>query len=572
MARQRPKNKLLIVLLALFGAVAGLGVPFAQKSLIDRISLGAPTDLMALGALAITAFSLMVLSRSLLTLVRLLGLREGSLVVRWLSSQLYIHTLNLHPHVRRNKTTGELTALYTSHIQNISFFFEEIMPLTATALLPVLLAPFAVHAMVGIPIYPVIFTLFAAIGMSFFLANRQSRLFAIDKKTDEIRIAMIHEWLVNIRTLRLLGWTNAVEKSIFLARKNSSEQRIRVVRNGTFMNSISFIAPAAINCAGIWALVINNPNQITPGSLFGIIWTLGVFLVTPIRMLPWAIVIYLDAKSSLDRITDVLRLPVEEPDTKVTSTEPNISATRPLPIDVRGLNLTIDGKHLLKDVSLRVDAGELLVIVGEVGAGKSLLLQALTRDLHATFEYYRIGQWDASEISLQQLRGLFATVPQEPFAMSATVGQNIAFHFAAADNHILLHESLAATDLNADLQHWPDGLATELGERGVNLSGGQRQRLTLARAVYANRSIILLDDTFSALDRDTEIFIFKELICGKWHQKTRILVTHRFAQLQADWNVVFLAGGRVAAYGKFSDLKNTNREFSHFIENKGESR
>jgi ABC-type multidrug transport system fused ATPase/permease subunit len=156
-------------------------------------------------------------------------------------------------------------------------------------------------------------------------------------------------------------------------------------------------------------------------------------------------------------------------------------------------------------------------------------------------------------------------VPQEGFVMSASLRENIMFRYdatSAHDNEI--EKSLAVAQFHLREEHLPDGLETEIGERGVNLSGGQRQRVSLARARFFDRPVILLDDCLSAVDVDTESQLIGELIDGEWKQRTRVLVTHRLSVLARVDRVFFMEDGRIVDSGLFSELLARNEKVRAF--------
>jgi ABC-type multidrug transport system fused ATPase/permease subunit len=124
---------------------------------------------------------------------------------------------------------------------------------------------------------------------------------------------------------------------------------------------------------------------------------------------------------------------------------------------------------------------------------------------------------------------------------------------------------LALAQFRIDGEHLQHGLETEIGERGVNLSGGQRQRVALARAHFLRRPVLLLDDCLSAVDVDTERRLISELIDGAWHDRTRLLITHRLSVLEKVDRVMFLEDGAIVASGTFEHLLATSQKVRDFV-------
>ncbi|KAL7705860.1 ATP-binding cassette protein subfamily C member 1, partial [Lotmaria passim] len=194
-------------------------------------------------------------------------------------------------------------------------------------------------------------------------------------------------------------------------------------------------------------------------------------------------------------------------------------------------------RALLTDVDLRIPRGRLTVVLGPTGSGKSTLLDSL------------IGALAVTRGRVACSRSV-AYVPQQPWIMSATLRDNVVF-FGAADA-AAFERAVASSQLAADLALLADGAETEIGERGINLSGGQKARVSLARAVYADRDVYVLDDPLSALDAHVGERVMRECVCGALARKTRVLATHQVsAAAYADY-VVLLQDGRVAFQGTYA--------------------
>ncbi|KAK7199248.1 pentamidine resistance protein 1 [Novymonas esmeraldas] len=195
----------------------------------------------------------------------------------------------------------------------------------------------------------------------------------------------------------------------------------------------------------------------------------------------------------------------------------------------------LHAKTLLADVDVRVPRGRLTVVLGPTGSGKSTLLDALIGALAVT----------RGRVACE--RGV-AYVPQQPWIMNATLRDNVVF-FGAPDA-AALERALRSSQLAADLALLADGADTEIGERGINLSGGQKARVSLARAVYADRDVYVLDDPLSALDAHVGERVMRECVCGALAGKTRVLATHQVhVARDADHVVVLAADGRIAFQG-----------------------
>lgn len=188
------------------------------------------------------------------------------------------------------------------------------------------------------------------------------------------------------------------------------------------------------------------------------------------------------------------------------------------------------GSATLKGIDLEVKMGELLGVVGPVACGKSTLLAAIQGEVPASL----------GSVCRQ---GTMAYVAQEPWIVNATLKENITF--GCAEDEERYNSILDATALKPDLQAIYGGDQAEIGERGINLSGGQKARVELARAIYTDRDIVLMDDVMSAVDNQAGQTIMKEAILGKLAGKTRVLCTHAAQYLHHCDRVVVMRDGKI---------------------------
>lgn len=214
-----------------------------------------------------------------------------------------------------------------------------------------------------------------------------------------------------------------------------------------------------------------------------------------------------------------------------------------------------DEFYKLKNINLRIRRGSLVAIVGTVGSGKSSLLNALIGEMRKVNGAVKFG-------------GTIAYCPQTAWIQNANLKENIIFGSPwDAERYAMVINTCA---LQADLNQLPDGDCTEIGERGINLSGGQKQRINLARAVYSDPDIILLDDPLSAVDAHVGKYLFEECIAGPaLKNKTRLLVTHQLHLLQhCDW-IIVMDQGRIRNQGTLQDLLSGDFAFANIMKEHG---
>jgi ATP-binding cassette subfamily B multidrug efflux pump len=603
---RRPHIRVYAFLLGLVSATSGVISPWYQRLFVD--TLNAPkfmasvansheildwyqSVILQLVGYVFVACIFAVLYQVSISACRILCSRESSIMHMWLARMLYSHALRLDPAVRGVKSVGETVSLYTTDIHAVIWIIEDTLPSLISAVIPLIFAPVAVSLLLNLPIAAPLFASVLFVSVCLLLASFQGMIFRRAKELAEIRLGLVNEWLQNIRALRILGWVDGFEKKLKFARHNETRNRLTMVTNGSTMNSIMQVAPQAINVVAFYYLLRSVDRSITPGDIFSLFWIFGIFLMRPLRMLPWTLVTFLDALTSARRIDEFLSLANEsgggaqgiEQKSQIDEVvrdggsgelegvrhEDIANGT----IEIRDLHLSLQGRRLLKIESLYIPAGALVGIVGEVGSGKSLLLKSLLRETWASFKSYLIDGEDVLDLPNVELRLMFSYVPQESFIMSSSLRDNVAFEYgtdSALDEKCM--SGLHKAQFIPDKERCEMGLNTELGERGVNLSGGQRQRINLARAHLHSRNIVLMDDSLSALDVHTENRICEELILGEWKQYTRIIATHRLSILPYCSTVIFLVNGTIAAMGPHDELVENNEQYKAYIESASKER
>jgi ATP-binding cassette subfamily B protein len=273
-------------------------------------------------------------------------------------------------------------------------------------------------------------------------------------------------------------------------------------------------------------------------------------LTFPTFIMGWVFALLQRGRAAMQRIDEVL------------SVAPSIAdRSGALPIDrLRG---EIEFRHLsfrydagreeaLHDVSLHVPAGSVLGVVGPIGSGKTTLASLIPRLFEVPDGQLFLDGADVNRIPLRTLRSHIAMVPQDSFLFSMTLAENVAYGLPAPDP-ALVREAAERAQLAKDVADLPEGYDTLVGERGVMLSGGQRQRTALARALALRPSILILDDTLSSVDAETEAAIQANLR-DVFRDRTVIVIAHRVRSVQDADQIVVLDEGRVVERGTHAAL------------------
>ena len=270
-------------------------------------------------------------------------------------------------------------------------------------------------------------------------------------------------------------------------------------------------------------------------------------LTWPVIALGWVINIFQRGTASLGRINEIMQ---EQPEIKdePAALDRDIEGE----IEFRGLNFSYDGKPVLHDVNLTIPAGSSLAIVGPTGSGKTTLVSLIPRIYDAAPGAVLIDGRPIREYSLASLRRSIGFVPQETFLFSERIRENIALGVESATSSEI-HEAAAAANIAADIEGFPEGYETLVGERGITLSGGQKQRTAIARALIRNPRILILDDALSSVDTHTEDKILNQLR-DAMRGRTTIFISHRVSTVRNADRIAVLHGGRIVELGSHDEL------------------
>jgi ATP-binding cassette subfamily B protein len=305
--------------------------------------------------------------------------------------------------------------------------------------------------------------------------------------------------------------------------------------------------------------------------------TYMVQLTWPVIALGWVINIFQRGTASMVRIQEILSQQPEiadsaeigpsesqnlRPDQILRSPDGPISRSPDLvgEIEFCNLNFAYDGVSILKDINLRVPAGSSLAIVGPTGSGKTTLVNLIPRIYDAAPGAVLIDGRPIREFAIDPLRRQIGFVPQETFLFSATIRENIAFGVKEEDGEATLDDIKAAADaanIAQDIESFPEGYNTMVGERGITLSGGQKQRTAIARAVLRSPRILILDDALSSVDTHTEDKILnhlREIMRGR----TTIFISHRVSTVRNADRIAVLHQGRIVEFGTHDELISRN--------------
>ncbi|XP_033471881.1 ATP-binding cassette sub-family C member 4-like isoform X2 [Epinephelus lanceolatus] len=355
------------------------------------------------------------------------------------------------------------------------------------------------------------------------------------------RIRIMNEVVSGIRIIKMYAWEKPFSALVTQVRRTEIGQILKssYLRG---LNMASFFASSKIIVFMTFTVYVLLGNTITASAVFVTVSLYGTIKLTVTLFFPLAVEKLSETVVSIGRIEEFLLL--EEIERKNSR----------LPLEERKENFDIEMEKLtcywdksldtpsLQNISITVNSHKLLTIIGPVGAGKSSLLSAILGEL-------------PHDTGTLMVKGQLTYAAQQPWVFPGTVRSNILF---GRELNLQKYERVVkACALKRDLELLPNGDLTLIGDRGATLSGGQKARVNLARAVYQDADVYLLDDPLSAVDAEVGKHLFEQCICGLLKNKTRILVTHQLHHLKAADQILVLKEGRIMAQGTYNELQSS---------------
>jgi ATP-binding cassette, subfamily B, bacterial len=384
------------------------------------------------------------------------------------------------------------------------------------------------------------------IAMNVVYQRRVDRYFDAAQHELGVLSAAVHESFDGVTVVKAFGAEEREADRLAVIASRLRDARIGAVRLRSVFESLLDAVPTMVNIG----LVVGGAARVRSGEMTIGEVTSAIYLFTllvfPLRLIGFTLSELPHSQSGYDRVRVILDQPID-PDPR----DELVRGTMGGPTRLQGVIASYDGTvHVLDGVDLEIPTGATVAVVGATGAGKSTLLHVLA------------GLTPVVAGRIEVPDGPRSLVLQESFLLAADVRENVTLGVESDDDDVW--SALAAAEADTFVRALPDGLDTVVGERGVGLSGGQRQRIALARALVAHPSLLLLDDTTSALDPSTEMRVLANLrrLLG---DTTVIAVASRPSTIAVADEVVFLQGGRVRAHGRHATLMTTVPEYRSLI-------
>ncbi|KAJ3358588.1 hypothetical protein GGF32_010109 [Allomyces javanicus] len=471
------------------------------------------------------------------------SMRIGIQLRSALIAAIYSKSLRLSARARATDfNAGKVTNLIATDTFRIDMFTPYIhvlwtSPLTIIIILALLIRSLGPSALAGFALMA-IFTPIQGIVLKRLSVYRKDGQVLTDQ-----RVKLINEMLQGVRILKLFGWEEKFVDSIMDVREKELHFVGRLASWRAAINGVAQVIPA-LAAILVFAVYYATGNELTPSVVFS-----SLALFNQLR-LPLILAFVVDSLVACNRIASLLY--AEE-----LTSQPDFidNASAPNAIEIKHADFEWnEGQTQIHSADLAIPRGKLIAVCGAVGSGKSSLLSGIIGEMRRT----------SGSVTIS---GRMGYCPQQPWIQNATLRDNVLFGLPY--NAERYQRAIKLASLERDLRQLDDGDQTEIGEKGINLSGGQKARVNLARAIYFDPDIFLLDDPLSAVDAHVGGYLFNETIAGALRDKTIVLVTHALHFVPKADYVVYLKDGRIAEQGTFQQLMEADGDFAQQMKSFG---
>jgi ATP-binding cassette subfamily B multidrug efflux pump len=469
-----------------------------------------------------------------------------------LRTRLYARLTAQGPAFYQQQRTGDLMALATNDVDAIEMAAGEAMLAGFDGFLTLVMVLAIMVLGVDWRLAVVALLPFPLMGLAFWYISRHIHVAASDSLTRFSKLNdHVQEALAGVRTLRALGLEERSATQFGeLAARAADSSLVAQKWEAAYEPAVGLTLTAASALTlGLGGYLVWQ-QQLTIGALTSFTMYLGQ-LIWPMFAFGWVLSLIERGKAALKRLQPLLDAPLTVVDSGViTQLE-----TGPVALDAVHYAYAGQARPALDNVSIRLQPGRTLGLVGPTGAGKSTLLRVLLRQETPQQGDATWGGQPLAAYTLDTLRAAISWVPQESFLFSATIAENIALARPDA-TRAQIEEAASMAAIHEDILRFPDGYDTPVGEKGVTLSGGQRQRVAIARSLLAESTLLLLDDALSAVDTGTETRILDHLAELRRARPglSAIIASHRLSSVVNADLIVVLQDGHISESGSHDEL------------------
>ncbi len=524
-------------------------IPLLIREGIDRLKPGLTADYLIQLAIAIVGLT------SIMWLVRMFSrlqiFRVGRKVQAMLKQNIFEHLLRLEPGYFATTTVGDLVNRFTSDVENITRLVGFAVLSTANIIfayaltLPAMLLINVKLTLMALAVYPLML-----IAVQLFSGQLRDQQVAVQESISDLS-ELIQEDMSGIALIKIYAQEENERKAFQKKNQELFESNLKLAESrNTIFPIIQGLASISLLVL-LWqgGLAIANKEIEVGGFLSLVIYAQN--LIFPTALLGFTITAYQRGEVSIDRVEAIL---LNQPKIADTATTIHLNTRFQGQIAAQDLSYTHPGASTpaLKHLNFTIKAGETIAIVGPIGSGKSTLANALPRLLEVPDNTLFLDSYDVNKLSLADLRGAIAYVPQESFLFSTSIENNIRYGDPLASKDTV-ETAAKLGQIHSEVLNFPQQYDTIVGERGITLSGGQRQRTALARALLLDAPILILDDALSSVDNQTATAILQNL-SHAGQKRTVIFITHQLSAAATADRVFVMDKGEIVQTGTHQEL------------------
>jgi len=529
--------------------VTAVYVPLIMKDSIDALQKNATSELLL-------KYGLMIIGISVISGIFRFFIRQTIIVVSReieydLRGDFWAHIQRLPLRFFQNNSTGNIMAHATNDINAVrTFVGPAVMYTTDTIVTLILVLALMISLNLKLTIYSLLPLPFLSYAV-YKVGKKIHLKFTIIQEKFAQLTTMAQENFSGIRIVKSYAREESEMERYAKESKDFVKKNMNLIRTQALIMPILFLITGMSIIIVIWSGGIKVINQeITLGELTAFIVFLG-FLIWPMIAFGWVTNIIQQGEASMKRLNKIFAEPYEIED----SAETNISMKEITgDVEFRNVSFRYGPNHpfILKDINLKIPKNSTLAIMGFTGSGKTTFVNLIPRLYDCTSGEVLIDGINSKKIPLNVLRTNIGLVQQESFLFSDTVMNNLTYGLREIEENQALKSALIA-QFDNDVQTFPQKYDTIVGERGITFSGGQKQRASLARALAIDPKILILDDSFSAVDTHTEEEILRR-IKEFMKSRTTIIISHRISTVKDADNIIVLSDGKIAEQGTHDEL------------------
>ena len=466
-----------------------------------------------------------------------------------LTSAIYRKSFRLSCKSRKERSIGESVNLIQIDSQRLQDVISSLNTLWSSPL-TIILSLYSLWGILGPSCLAGLAVMVLLIPTNAYLGTKMKKFQRENMKLKDSRMKTMNEILDGMKVLKLYAWEPSFQTQVEKIRTTEVDNLKKLSYLQAVQRFIFNATPFFVAIASFTTFVLVDANNILDAQIAFVSLSYFNIMRMPLTSLPNVIVQIIQAQVSIDRLNKYLNSPEINPN----GVSNNDEGSKVIRITNGTFTWDEGSPPVLENINLEVERNQLIAVVGQVGSGKSSLISAMINELSkSTFH---------SEINVN---GRVSYVPQQGWMQNATLQYNITF--GKEMNRKVYNNVIRACALEPDLEILPTGDETEIGEKGINLSGGQKQRVSLARAVYSEGEIYLLDDPLSAVDAHVGKHIFDNVIGPKGilSNKTRVLVTHGVKFLPMVDKIIVMKDGKISETGTYKELLDQGNEFADFL-------